>query len=102
MAKCATGTFGYKGFSLTESQEKCLELIKDYPLVFIKGDAGSGKSSTVLMSYVNDILADPNLQLIVLRTHVEVSDDKVGALPDGLGEKVAPTFGSTKNPLEKL
>lgn len=102
MAKCATGAFGYKSFRLTESQEKCLKLIDNFPLVFIKGDAGSGKSSTVLMSYVNDVLADPNLQLIILRTHVEVSDDRVGALPDGLGEKIAPTFASTKNTLETL
>lgn len=94
--------FGMNRIQLTETQKICRNKILENDLTFIVGSSGSGKTMTVLYTYIQEYLRDPTKQLVIVRTPVEAGMDKVGALPNSLSEKVEPHFNSTKVLLQDL
>jgi len=95
-------SYGITRFHLTESQRNLANKIKENDLVFCEGPAGTGKSVSVLYTFVKEYLADNSKQIVIVRTPVEAGMDKIGALPDSLESKIEPHFASTKKLLEDL
>lgn len=95
-------TYGYKEFTLSDSQKKCQEVIRNNILTFVEGPAGVGKSMSVFHYAVQEYLKEPSMRIIVIRTPVEAGSDKIGFLPSDLKEKLEPHFSSTKILLEDL
>lgn len=102
LAKSHNDRYGYKDLILTPRQKQCRQLIADNTLSFIVGAAGSGKSTSVLYSFVEEFLVDQTKQIVVIRTPVEAGMDKVGALPDSLEAKIEPHFQAAKDVLTRL
>lgn len=95
-------SYGMSRIQLTESQKELRNKIIQNELTFVVGSSGSGKSMTVLYTYIEEYLRDPTKQIIVVRTPVEAGLDKVGALPNSLSEKIEPHFNSSKILLQEL
>lgn len=93
---------GYLSFKLTDSQLDLADKIEANTLTFVEGSAGTGKSLTVLHTFVKEYLKDKTKQIIVVRTPVEAGMDKIGALPNDYFAKIEPHFDSTKRLLEQL
>ena len=93
---------GYLSFKLTDSQLDLADKIEANTLTFVEGSAGTGKSLTVLHTFVKEYLKDKTKQIIVIRTPVEAGMDKIGALPNDYFAKIEPHFDSTKRLLEQL
>lgn len=89
--------------SLTKSQKIAKQKIEEHDIVFIEGPAGTGKSLTVLHTYLNmERFHKKGGKIYIIRTPVEAGPDKIGFLPDRLEDKQAPHFGSTQALLKKL
>lgn len=97
-----TEQYGMNQFKLTPSQQELEHKIHNNTLCFIDSVAGTGKSMTVLYSYIKEYLKDSSKQLIIIRTPVEAGLDKLGALPDDYKAKTEPHFASTKKLMEQL
>jgi phosphate starvation-inducible PhoH-like protein len=95
-------SYGMSRIQLTESQKDLRNKIIENDLTFVVGSSGSGKSMTVLYTYIEEYLRDPTKQIIIVRTPVEAGLDKVGALPNSLSEKIEPHFFSSKVLLQEL
>jgi phosphate starvation-inducible PhoH-like protein len=94
--------YGIGHFKLTSSQQELFGKIEDNTLTFVDSVAGTGKSLTVLYSFVKEYLRDNTKHIIIIRTPVEAGMDKLGFLPNSYNEKVEPHFASTKKLLEQL
>ena len=70
--------------------------------MFIDSEAGTGKSSAVLYHFAKEYLANQHLNIYIVRTPVEAGDDKIGYLPDGVQQKIAPHMESSKILLENF
>lgn len=89
--------------NLTKRQSLLKQKIEENDLVFVEGPAGTGKSLTVLHTYLNmPSFAKKGHKIYIVRTPVEAGPDKIGFLPDKLEDKQAPHFGSTMALLKKL
>jgi phosphate starvation-inducible PhoH-like protein len=97
-----TSSLGFNNILLTPSQQELANKIVANDLVFCEGPAGTGKSLTVLHTFVKEYLKDGSKKIIFIRTPVEAGMDKIGALPDGLDAKIEPHFASAKSLLEML
>jgi phosphate starvation-inducible PhoH-like protein len=97
-----TESYGINRFQLTESQQELFHKIQDNTLTFVDSVAGTGKSLTILYSFVKEYLRDNTKQIIIIRTPVEAGLDKLGALPDDYKAKTEPHFASTKKLLEQM
>lgn len=95
-------SYGYKQFELTAKQLEFKNIIKSNILTFCEGPAGVGKTMTALHYAVEEYLKETGMNIIIIRTPVEVGSDKVGFLPSDLKEKLAPHFSSSKILLESL
>ena len=93
---------GFHNFILSASQKKCIEVVENNTLSFVKGPAGVGKTAAALFYAVQRYIKEPFMKIIVIRTPVESGSDKIGFLPSDLAEKIAPHFSSAKNILELL
>lgn len=89
-----------KIFTPTTSQKQLINTIRANTLTFVDSPAGSGKSSTVLWHFVKEYLLDAKKEIIVVRTPVEFTDDKIGFLPNDLLSKCEPHFASARKILE--
>lgn len=89
-------TYGFNSFKLTESQAELSSKISNNTLTFVEGVAGSGKSVSILYTFVKEYLRDNTKQIIIIRTPVEAGMDKIGALPNDYKAKVEPHFESTR------
>lgn len=89
-----------KSFAPTATQKELINTIRANTLTFVDSPAGSGKTSTVLWHFVKEYLADNNKQIIIVRTPVEFTDDKIGFLPNDVASKVEPHFASARKILE--
>lgn len=89
-----------KDFQLTEKQRQLLDVIENNTITFVKAPAGTGKSATALYYAAQNYLNNVGDQIIVVRTPVEATKDKVGFLPNDLEAKLEPHFASAKNLLE--
>ena len=97
------GVNGIGDFKLTPNQQELAAKIISNTLTFVDSPAGTGKSLTVLHTFVKEYLRDASKRIIVIRTPVEAGGlDKLGFLPDDLASKVEPHFASTKRILEQL
>lgn len=94
---------GLSQFKPTEKQREMLDVIRYNTLCVVEAPAGTGKTSTILWDYCQEYLRDPTKKIVVVRTPVEAASlDKVGYLPLGLEEKIAPHFESTKRILTEF
>lgn len=93
---------GYRNFHLSKKQQECVRVIQENTLSFVQGPAGTGKTLSILRTFVEAYLKDPTLQLVIIRTPVEAGSDSVGYLPSDLKAKLEPHFASTKLLLEQL
>lgn len=76
---------------LSESQKKYYEMLCDKEITICSGPAGVGKSYVAMNAAVN-LLLDPNNsyeKIIIVRPAVE-AEEKLGALPGNLEEKLDP------------
>jgi phosphate starvation-inducible PhoH-like protein len=64
--------------------------IKSSPLVFGIGPAGTGKTYIAAHAAANKLYNDSDAKLIMVRPTITVDDEEIGALPGGIGEKMAP------------
>lgn len=94
--------YGLYSIKLTEAQQELAEKIQDNTLTFVDAPAGTGKSMSVLHTYLRDYLKNTTRKLVIVRTPVEAGMDKIGALPNGYMEKVDLHFSSTRILLEQL
>lgn len=95
-------SYGYKQFSLTDTQQDFQDKILANDMVVCSAPSGTGKTLATLHTFVKLYLQDPTKQIVVVRTPVEAGMDKVGFLPNGLSEKLEPHFASAKVLLGKL
>jgi phosphate starvation-inducible protein PhoH and related proteins len=94
---------GIGDFKLTATQHELVSKINQNTITFVDSPAGTGKSLTVLHTFVKEYLRDSSKKIIIIRTPVEAGGlDKLGFLPDDLASKVEPHFASTKRLLEQL
>lgn len=91
-----------KVFNPTASQKQLINTIRANTLTFVDSPAGSGKSSTVLWHFVKEYLLDASKDIIIVRTPVEFTDDKIGFLPNDLLSKCEPHFASCRKILEEF
>lgn len=89
-----------KVFTPTASQKQLINTIRANTITFVDSPAGSGKSSTVLWHFVKEYLLDAKKEIIVIRTPVEFTDDKLGYLPSDLNSKTEVHFASARKILE--
>lgn len=94
--------YGINNWVLNDEQRALRDLIYTKDIVFCDSRAGVGKSSSILYTYVEQYLRDKYKKIIVIRQPVEVGPDKIGALPNGLDEKLEPHFIAYKDILEEL
>ena len=97
-----TGNLGYHKIQLTDSQQVLANKIIENDLTFCVAPAGTGKTLTVFHTFCKEYMQDKSKKLIYIRTPVEAGMDKIGALPDGLEQKIEPHFASAKQLLELL
>lgn len=84
-------------FKPTLAQQLAIEESQANTLTFIKGPAGSGKTSAVLYDYCKEYLRDSRKQIVVIRSAFEAGQlDKIGFLPNELEDKLQPHFESVK------
>lgn len=76
---------------LTSSQEEYWKVLDDNQITFCFGPAGVGKSFVTMKKAVDLIWQEDNKyeKIIIVRPAVE-ADEKLGALPGGLDEKLDP------------
>lgn len=95
-------SYGLNRFQLTDTQREFANKIRANDLTFCVAPAGTGKSLTVLYTFVKEYLADNSKQIIYIRTPVEAGMDRIGFLPDGADQKLEPHFAAARNLLEQL
>ena len=93
---------GFKEWKLSREQKQLGNIMIDNDIVFVSGKAGCGKTAGVLYKYIQTYLNDKTKRIVVIRTPVEAGLDKIGALPNGLSEKIEPHFMPAKSILEEL
>lgn len=89
-----------KVFTPTASQKQLINTIRANTITFVDSPAGTGKSSTVLWHFVREFLLDAKKEIVVIRTPVEFTDDKLGYLPSDLASKTEVHFASARKILE--
>lgn len=87
---------GLTDFTPTDKQKQVNNLLIEYPLTFVFGCAGTGKSSGILYHFCNEYLKDNTKEIIIIRTPVEAGPDKIGFLPGEPDEKMGPHFKSAE------
>lgn len=93
--------FGIHDIELSDEQKELSWIVENSKLTITHGRGGTGKSFAILHNFVKKYLQDKSQTITVIRTHVEVGD-KIGHLPNGLDQKVEPSFTSSKEILETL
>lgn len=89
-------------FIPTDPQKGLINKIKANTIIFCDSPAGTGKSSSVLWHFCKEYLMDRHKKIVIVRTPVEFSDDKIGFLPNGLDDKLRVHFESTQEILENF
>lgn len=85
---------GLTEFTPTKNQKHVNNLLTEFPLVFVQGHSGTGKTSGILHHFCTEYLKDKTKKIIVIRTPVEAGPDKIGYLPGGEEDKLAPHFAA--------
>ena len=91
-----------KQFTPTPSQKTFINKIRANTLTVVDAHAGVGKTAAALWYFTQEYLANPQMNIMIIRTPVELGDDKIGFLPDSAASKIAPHFESTKALLEQF
>lgn len=93
---------GLNEFEPTKKQKTVNNLLIEYPLVFVQGCSGTGKSSGILYHYCKQYLEDKTKNIVVIRTPVEAGSDKIGFLPGEQDEKLGPHFKAAEAQLKEF
>lgn len=86
----------------TEAQEKLWNLIDNKEIVFISGPAGTGKSFMTILKALSLYRDDAKYKQIILITPAVEAEEKLGALPGDVEEKLAPYTYSMLYLIEKI
>lgn len=81
-------------FILTPVQQELSRVIDNNTITFLEAPAGTGKTSVVLHNYCKRYLASKEQDILIIRTPVEASSDKIGFLPDTKEAKLEPHFAA--------
>lgn len=93
--------FGIHDYTLSEEQKDLSWIIDNSKMILTHGRAGTGKSFAILHNFVKKYLQDKTQTITVIRNHIEIGD-KIGHLPNGLDQKIEPTFIASREILENL
>lgn len=93
---------GFESFEPTPNQKHVNNLLIEYPLVFVQGYAGTGKTSGILHHFCREYMNDKSKKIIVIRTPVEAGPDKIGFLPGDEKDKLEPHFASATDILKEF
>lgn len=83
-------------------QEDYYNALQNKDIVFVSGNAGSGKSFLALSHGIKLLLTKKVEKICIIRPYIFTHTEKLGALPGILDEKVAPFVASIKDNLEEL
>lgn len=83
-------------------QSQYYQQLKSSPMVFGIGPAGTGKTYIAAHYSANKLYNDPDSTLVIIRPTVTVDDEDIGALPGGIGEKMAPFMKPVMYELGKI
>lgn len=89
-------------FVPTQSGKRLINTIRSNTITFVDSPAGTGKTSTVLWHFIKEYLQDSNKEIVIVRTPVEFTDDKIGYLPSDLSTKLEVHFASSRQILENF
>jgi phosphate starvation-inducible PhoH-like protein len=87
-------------FVPSPAQREFISTINENTITFCDSCAGSGKTSAALWTFCKQYLADRTKEIVIVRTPVEFTDDKIGFLPNALDAKLEPHFASARAILE--
>ncbi len=85
-------TKGLDSFKLNQKQKCVNNMLIEYPLVFVQGCAGTGKTTGILHHFAREYIQDKTKKIVIIRTPVEAGPDKIGALPGDKEDKLEPHF----------
>lgn len=74
----------------SEEQREAIRLIKENQITFIHGLAGTGKTFCAVMYGLRELLFGNYDKLIFTRPCVEANGERLGMLPGGYDDKIAP------------
>lgn len=86
----------------TESQEQLWKLMDENEIIFFSGLAGTGKSYMAVLKAIELYRTDERYSQIVITTPAVEADEKLGALPGDVMEKLSPYTFSTIYLFEKI
>ena len=87
-----------------KGQEEYYEALQNKDIVFVSGNAGSGKSFLALNQGLKLLFDNRNKidRICIIRPYIFTHAEKLGALPGTLDEKVIPFVASIRDNLEQL
>lgn len=85
---------GFNSFTPNSKQKHVNNLLIEFPLVFVQGCAGTGKTTGIIHHYCSEYMRDRSKKIMVIRTPVEAGPDKIGYLPGDEDDKLAPHFST--------
>lgn len=85
-------------------QEQYCAALNEKDIVFVSGNAGSGKTCMAINEALRLILSDNGKiqKLCVIRPYIFAAFEKIGALPGTLEEKISPFVESIRDTLEEI
>ena len=94
----------FKAAKSKDGQHEYFDALRKKEILFVSGNAGSGKSFLALSEAVRHILDNksPINQITIIRPYIFTKSENLGALPGTLSEKVLPFVESIKDNLEEL
>lgn len=87
------------GVRLNPEQAQCSDVIRASLLTMVLGEPGSGKTFSILHTFVREYLKDHSKKIIIYRSPGEAGPDSIGFLPGDLCAKIQPHF---EDNVEKL
>lgn len=76
--------------ALNQEQREVIRAIKENQIIFIHGLAGTGKTHLSVIYGLRELLFDKYDKLVFTRPCVEANGEKIGFLPGGYDDKIAP------------
>lgn len=87
-----------------EGQEEYYDALQKYPVTFVMGDAGTGKSFLAINQAIKELNNKKSSinKICVIRPYIFSTSEKIGSLPGDLDEKIRPFTEAIRDNLEEL
>lgn len=90
-------------FTPSEEQGEAIDKVNSNTLTFVTGDAGTGKTSSVLWTFCKSYMEDVTKKIVVIKSPTEAGQfDKMGFLPGSYEEKIDHHFVANRKILKEL